>query len=392
MKKVIINSFLAILLSTMIGCQPGVSTDSRITLNKTVSNINMLKSDTLVASVTPVTNTPVVWVSDNEQIATVFYGIITAKYPGTCNIIVTCGEVSASCEVNVFPSGVDPNDPNPIDDIGDYILVWSDEFNGSELNKNIWNIEVNNSGGGNNELQYYTARPENVSIGIDPETGESCLILTAKKEDYINRFCTSGRVNTKNNLTFKYGLIEARIKIPYTANGLWPAFWMMGNSGGWPSCGEIDIMEMGSAGGIHNGTQDRYFNGAIHYGLSWQNHMSYAKSAVNSYPIQGRYHTFRLYWTPENLTMYLDKDAYPNVQPYFTRTIHASENTGNQGYYFHKPNFILFNLAIGGNFPGINDINNVTALNETNNYTASMYIDYVRVYQKGEGNETFWQK
>ena len=401
MKKVIINLFAVILLSIMTGCEPtGNIVEGVITLNKTVSNINVLKNDTLVATVTPTSDVPLIWVSDDEKIATVFKGIITAQYPGTCNIIVTCGNLSATCVVKVFPSGVDPNDTTTIDDIDEYSLVWSDEFNGAELNRNVWNIEVNGNGGGNNELQYYTARPENVSIGIDPETGESCLILTAKKENYMGKACTSGRVNTKNNLTFKYGLIEARIKIPYTANGLWPAFWMMGNDFdqvGWPKCGEIDIMEMGNANGIRNGTQDRYFNGAAHWGQSWQNHPNYARAITNSYSIQGTFHTFRLYWTPESLTMYLDKDIFPSVQPYYVMEIAASDNTNAPGYYFHKSNFILFNLAIGGHFPfpnlsSDNNINNVTALNAGNNYTASYYIDYVRVYQKGEENETFWQK
>ena len=108
-----------------------------------------------------------------------------------------------------------------------YSLVWNMDFTGSSLPA-CWNIETNGDGGGNNELQYYCDR--GVSMGVEPTTGKHCLILTATKESYGNRDCTSGRVNTKGKLYYTYGKIEARIKFPQTANGLWPAFWQMGNN------------------------------------------------------------------------------------------------------------------------------------------------------------------
>ena len=169
----------------------------------------------------------------------------------------------------------------------EYQLQWSDEFEGTELNRDYWNVEDNARGGGNAELQYYT--PRNISIEKHPVTGESCLVLTAKKEDYGNRPCTSARLNTQDKVTVHYGKVEARIAFPYTADGLWPAFWMLGNNLAknlgnnddvdktkaaiakqgrvvWPKCGEIDICEMGHHKGIENGTQNRYFNGACHWG------------------------------------------------------------------------------------------------------------------------------
>lgn len=272
-----------------------------------------------------------------------------------------------------------------------YKLVWQDLFDANELNSQRWNIEVNGDGGGNNELQYYTDRAENVRLGDDGK-GNGCLILTAKKEVYGGRQATSGRITSKNKIAFKHGKIEAAIKLPKTANGLWPAFWMMGNDYdqvGWPRCGETDIMEFGNATGIKNGTQDRYFNGACHWGQSWENHPNYAHAVTYQYSLQDdEFHIYTLIWDEEKVAMYVDLDKYPDAEPYYIMTIPATNDTNSPGYYFHKENFILFNLAVGGNFPGIWDINQITALNESNGYQASMYVNYVKIYQKGTADES----
>jgi beta-glucanase (GH16 family) len=294
------------------------------------------------------------------------------------------------------PLGIDTGGATP-KDIDGYTLIWTDEFNGSELDRKVWNVEVNGNGGGNNELQYYADRPENISMGVHPETGEHCVILTAKKEDYNGKFCTSGRINTKEKLAFMHGMIEARINIPFTANGLWPAFWMMGNDynqTGWPGCGEIDIMEMGNRDGISRGTQDRYFSGWYHWGQGYNggSYPNTGKNKTSRYSIQGTFHTFRMYWDENNIRMYLDKDLYPLVQPYSSLSISDAGVPDSPGIYFHKPFFILFNLAVGGNFMGICDISGVTALNKGNGYAVNYYIDYVRIYQRGMQNEVFWKK
>ena len=272
-----------------------------------------------------------------------------------------------------------------------YKLVWQDLFDANELNSQRWNIEVNGDGGGNNELQYYTDRAENVRLGDDGK-GNGCLILTAKKEVYGGRQATSGRITSKNKIAFKHGKIEAAIKLPKTANGLWPAFWMMGNDYdqvGWPRCGETDIMEFGNATGIKNGTQDRYFNGACHWGQSWENHPNYARAVTYQYSLQDdEFHIYTLIWDEEKVAMYVDLDKYPDAEPYYIMTIPATNDTNSPGYYFHKENFILFNLAVGGNFPGIWDINQISALNESNDYQASMYVNYVKIYQKGTADES----
>lgn len=263
-----------------------------------------------------------------------------------------------------------------------YKLVWEDNFNKSSINKKNWTINVDGNGGGNRELQYY--RKQNVRIEKEPSSGARCLVITAKKQNYKDKTATSGRLSTFDKQTFKFGKIEARIKMPKTANGLWPAFWMLGadqKTAEWPKCGEIDIVEMGKITGIENGTQDRYFNGACHWGESW-NGGSYPNkgiSTTNSYSLQDDFHTYTLFWTPDSITMYLDLDRYPNAEPYFEIPIIGEGLENETSRYFRKPFYIIFNLAVGGTFSENYDIKEITALN---NGDAKMYVDFVRVYQK----------
>lgn len=272
----------------------------------------------------------------------------------------------------------------------DYRLVWEENFNSSILNElQHWTIEVDGNGGGNQELQYY--RREN--IAIEPiADGNNALVISAKRENFGGRVATSGRLVTRNKVAIKYGKIEARIKLPSTANGLWPAFWMMGedfSTVGWPRCGEIDILEMGNVNGINRGTQDKYFNGACHWGES---HAYFAQDFTSSYSLQNDYHLYTLIWDEQAIKMYLDLDKYPNNAPFFQMNIGGPRNIGQAAYYFHKPFHILLNLAVGGTFTGItgnSNINRVTAL-QADGTPAKMYVDYLRFYQKGVAGEEFY--
>lgn len=270
-----------------------------------------------------------------------------------------------------------------------YKLLWGDDFDSGELDAGKWKIEINGGGNGNAELQYY--RAENVSVGKDPDSGKECLILTAQKESFGEKAFTSGRINTFGKFSFRYGRIDASIKIPQTANGLWPAFWMMGDyyEVGWPKCGEIDIMEMGNVAGINSNTQDRYFNGACHWGQSW-NGGAYPNMAMDKtldYSLQdGEFHLWTMIWDENSITQYVDLDRYPDREPYFKMTINSVDNENSPGHYFHKPYHILFNLAVGGHFTGLYQTEDITALNDGNGHTAKMYVDYVRVYQPEETN------
>ena len=285
------------------------------------------------------------------------------------------------------------NDPTPRTDTvgvatGEYELVWNEDFTDASLDNAVWNIEVNGDGGGNTELQYYCQK--GVTLGVEPQTGKHCLILTATKEDYNGKKCTSGRVNTKNKMYYTFGKIEARIRFPQTANGLWPAFWQMGNNFdevGWPRCGETDLIELGHQNAFRTNVQDRYFNGAMHVGARWDAVWSEANSVTWDYSVEDTFHIVTMIWTPTSIDMYMDKDAYPNKGAYFLADLEPNDDPNyNRQVIFGKPNFIIANLAIGGVFTGIYNINSITALADG---PRSMYIDWIRIYQRGDEGESF---
>ena len=253
----------------------------------------------------------------------------------------------------------------------DYRIVWEDNFDGTELNRDYWNVEINGTGCGNNELQYYLDNGKNVAVR------DGNLVLTAIREKYGDHNFTSGRINTLGKVGFTYGILEARIKLPKTEDGLWPAFWMMGDDikeNGWPTCGETDILEMGHADGIKGDTRDRLFNGALHWGQSPADHRQQVGVRTSKSSLQdGEYHTFYIVWSAEKIEMFVDDDP----SPYLSAEI--GEGSGKESY-FNKDNFVLFNLAVGGNFPGIHNADAITALGE--NGQAEMLVDYVRIYQQ----------
>lgn len=247
---------------------------------------------------------------------------------------------------------------------GRWTLVWNDEFNGSEINKDNWTYDIgignngNNNGWGNNELQYYTDRTDNARI----EDGN--LVIEAKKENYNGCEYTSARLKTKGLHEFTYGRIEARIKLPLE-QGMWPAFWMLGSSftgdDAWPYCGEIDIME--------HVNKESVVSGALH----WDNNGSqtFGKSLYDISPDD--YHVYAIEWTKNYIKWYVDDiefcaaDISDIIIPGLERNIKNNDA-------FHEPFFILLNMAVGGNWPGSPD--------DSTNFPAKMYVDYVRVYSE----------
>lgn len=236
-------------------------------------------------------------------------------------------------------------------------FLFKDEF--ETFDESVWTKESHEAGWVNQELQIYDAA--HVSVGTDE--GRSVLILTAeRKGDKIY----SGRVNSQGKKSFQYGKIEASIKLPKTNGGLWPAFWMMGdNDKEWPACGEIDIMEMGEQSGMAAGDSEKQVNTAIHYGPSAAAHeQQYYKANVANSLQDGNYHTYSLDWDENNLTISIDNVKF--------HTFDISSNT-----YFHDNFYILFNLAVGGAFTGITDINKLTGLKD--GQKVNMYIDWVKI-------------
>jgi beta-glucanase (GH16 family) len=237
-------------------------------------------------------------------------------------------------------------------------LVWQDEFDNS-IGPD-WVFETGNGSGGwgNNELEYY--RRENATI----ENGQ--LVITAKRESFGGFNYTSARMKTQGRKSWTYGKIEARIKMP-AFSGAWPAFWMLGdNIGtvGWPSCGEIDIME--------HVNSDPNAVGTIHWTGPAGEHASYGGSTPTN--VTG-YHTYTIEWNSSSIKWFVDGVQYNEAN--ILNNINSTEE-------FHRNFFILLNFAIGGNWPGFNIDNNA--------FPAKMYVDYVRVYQGGGTNPQPWSQ
>lgn len=257
----------------------------------------------------------------------------------------------------------------------DLTLVWSDEFNGSVLDTDVWRYDIgtgtseNLTGWGNNELQFYTSRTENIRIE-DFGDGNRGLVIEAKKEIYYdldsdrNMNYTSARINTKGKKEWTYGRFEARMRLP-DGQGIWPAFWMLGSNiidgVSWPACGEIDIMEMfGLAPDVVLGT--------IHYGYSYPTR----KYAGRDYTLSlGRFsddfHTFAIEWEPGEIRWYVDNDLYSIQRSWYS-------STGDWPAPFNSPFYILLNLAVGGNWLEGQEV-------PEDFPPQKLYVDYIRIYQ-----------
>ena len=235
-------------------------------------------------------------------------------------------------------------------------LVWDEEFSGSTLDPNAWNYEIGNGSGGwgNNELEYYTNNANNVLVS------NGNLIIEARKES-INGFnYSSGRLTTQNKKAFTYGRVDIRAKLP-RGQGIWPALWMLGsniNTVGWPASGEMDIME-------NLGQDSSKVYGTLHYGATFATHGSNGNSYIlNGSYFSSKFHVFSMDWQQDTVKLYVDNNLMLTVK---------KSDVGSSPYPFNQPFFFIFNVAVGGNWPGSPDGNTT--------FPQRMIVDYIRVFQ-----------
>jgi beta-glucanase (GH16 family) len=244
-----------------------------------------------------------------------------------------------------------------------YVLVWSDEFsaaNGSLPDSSKWIMETGGGGWGNHELQTYTNRARNAHV----QDGK--LVISANKETYkgadgITRQYTSARLKTLRRFEQKYGRFEARIKIP-RGQGMWPAFWMLGNNIGtvdWPSCGEIDIME-------NVGKEPDKVHGSMHGPDYWGGNGLSGSYTLPSGKFADDFHIFAIEWEPLAVRFYVDGNLYETRTP--------ADLPAGKSWVFDHPFFMLLNVAVGGDWPGSPD--------HTTIFPQHMLVDYVKAYAR----------
>lgn len=252
-------------------------------------------------------------------------------------------------------------------------LTWSDEFDGpagTPPDPAFWEYDTGGSGWGNNELQFYTARPENVSLD-----GKGSLAIVAREESYQGRAYTSARINTRGKFEQGLGRWEARIRLP-SGMGIWPAFWLLGASFpqvGWPACGEIDIMELrGQAPGVVNGTLHATgFSGgsALTAQYACQVPPSCATPPCTPLcPFNEDFHVFAVEVEADRIRFEVDGSVYHEIK--------QDLRPVGSAWPFSSPFFGILNVAVGGAYVGAPDVTTV--------FPQTMLVDYVRYYQLGK--------
>ena len=272
-------------------------------------------------------------------------------------------------------------------------LVWHDEFEGDEINTDLWEHEANCWGGGNNELQCYTDRRENSFLR------DGNLIVRADRETFAGPAepldwegtppdrslpYTSARLRTLGQGDWKYGRIEVRAKLP-SGQGIWPAIWMLPTDwtyGGWAASGEIDIVE---AVNLPLGDLEKLVHGTLHYGREWPGQVqSGASFAFEDSDPTTDFHTYSIEWGRREIRWYVDDVHYATQKS----SGWYSQVMGNDGFYDNVPGdapfdqrfHLLINVAVGGNWPGAPD--------DSTNFPVEMEIDFVRVFTCPQTPET----
>jgi beta-glucanase (GH16 family) len=257
-------------------------------------------------------------------------------------------------------SGSAPDASTPDLERPGWKLVWNDEFDGPAGTKPDparWVAEVGGGGWGNNQQEYDTDRAENAALD-----GQGALVLTAREEEYMGRQYTSARLKTQGTFEQRYGRYEARMQLPH-GQGIWPAFWMLGadiGTAGWPSCGEIDIME-------NIGREPGTIHGTLHGpGYSGSNGIGAAYELAQGQRFAEAFHTFAIEWEENVVRWYVDGELYQTRSP--------ADLPGGAAWVYDHAFFLLLNLAVGGLWPGYPDDSTI--------FPQTLRVDYVRVYQR----------
>ncbi len=249
---------------------------------------------------------------------------------------------------------VDDTGPDSPETYLGYELVWEDQFDGDAIDPECWTHEIGGHGWGNNELEYYTDRPTNSF------TSSGYLVIEAKEEQIGNNPFTSARMITAGKKEFQYGRIDIRAKLP-KGRGIWPALWMLGRNfydDGWPSCGEIDIMEL-------VGHQPSIVYGTAHYGANPAEHaFQGGTSFLPGQSFSDEFHVYSIIWKENSIQWLRDGVQYYDLTP---------ADLGGAAWPFNNSFFFIFNVAVGGDWPGNPDATTV--------FPQRMIVDYIRVFQ-----------
>jgi beta-glucanase (GH16 family) len=292
------------------------------------------------------------WIYRNKEVKD--ENEITAYFPFAGNYEV---ELRVQKDDNIFTEtqsvNISQDDPGYIEN---FTLVWSDEFDGPGINTSNWTFETGATGWGNNELQNYTN-------GDNAEIVDGKLIITARKvnEDKAIGSYTSARLITENKQEFQYGRMEIRAKLP-SGTGVWPAIWMLGSDfrvAGWPECGEMDIME-------YVGYQPNTIHSTVHTPSGFGGNGNGSSKILAT--CEEEFHIYGMLWTEQELIFYTD------TQDNITHRYAPSTKNDNT-WPFDQPAFFILNLAIGGDWGGLQGIDNSI-------FPQQLEIDYVRVYQE----------
>lgn len=251
-----------------------------------------------------------------------------------------------------------------------YTLKWQDDFTGAKLNRADWNVELHEPGWVNNELQEYVDSEDN----IYQKDGLLVIKPLEHKNPDGSVSYTSGRITTQNKQDFKYGIFEARIKVP-SGQGLWPAFWMMPTDENlykyWPRCGEIDIMEV-----LGHDTTKSY--GTIHFGDPHSQSQGIYEVKEGEATLDQDFHDYAVEWEPGQIKWYVDGNLIHTANEWYS----SMDGVGTAVYPapFDQPFFVILNFAVGGNWPGYPD-------ETTDIANAALYVDHVKIYQKDSYDE-----